>query len=97
MHPPSGWQKPIASLLLGSGGSGNGKAWASVARYDDEYVAELRRRGGAGEGVTSEISWGGVGGEGAFDSTKMFRSCGKMVAQDRGDTTVSIDGSTVLT
>jgi len=80
LHPPSGWQKPVASVLVGSGGAGIGKAWASVARYDDNYVQELRDRGGSGGGVESTITWGGVGGQGEFDQTKMFRSCGKMVS-----------------
>ena len=58
-----------------------GKAWASVGRYDDEYVATLRHRGGAGEGAVPEVTWGGVGGEGGFDTEKMFRSCGKMTSE----------------
>ncbi|WWC59678.1 uncharacterized protein I303_102240 [Kwoniella dejecticola CBS 10117] len=82
LHPPTGWQKPLASLVVGSGGTGQGRAWASVARYDDEYVEELKTRGGTGEGVGGQISWGGVGGEGRFDTHKMFRSCGKMVSGD---------------
>ncbi|WWC68147.1 uncharacterized protein I206_102070 [Kwoniella pini CBS 10737] len=82
LHPPTGWQKPLASLVVGSGGTGQGKAWASVARYDDEYVDELKTRGGTGQGVAGQISWGGVGGEGTFDTHKMFRSCGKMVSVD---------------
>ena len=72
LNPPSGWTKPLTSLVVG--GEGIGKAWASVARYDDEYLSELRQRG-----ETAEIAWGGVGGDGGFDSKKMFRSCGKMV------------------
>ena len=81
LQPPSAWQKPFASMVVGGPrGSGQGKAWASVARYDDEYVAELRRRGGSGEGISSEIAWGGVGGDGNFDTSKMFRSCGKLVS-----------------
>ncbi|OCF33832.1 hypothetical protein I317_01324 [Kwoniella heveanensis CBS 569] len=81
LSPPSGWQKPLASLVVGgAGGTGQGKAWASVARYDDEYVEELKSRGGTGEGVGGQISWGGVGGKGRFDTNKMFRSCGKMVS-----------------
>lgn len=91
LHPPSGWQKPLASVLVGSGGTGAGKAWASVARYDDEYVQELRDRGGSGEGVDSTITWGGVGGHGEFDQSKMFRSCGKMVSNG-----VEPDGSVPL-
>ncbi|WWC86688.1 uncharacterized protein L201_001565 [Kwoniella dendrophila CBS 6074] len=88
LHPPSGWQKPLASLVIGgSGGTGQGKAWASVARYDDEYVEELKTRGGTGEGVGGQITWGGVGGEGHFDTHKMFRSCGKMVASAVDDDT----------
>ncbi|WVQ79850.1 hypothetical protein IAT38_001950 [Cryptococcus sp. DSM 104549] len=82
LSPPSGWQKPLASLFVGSGGTGQGKAWASAARYDDAYVEELKTRGGAGEGVEGQVSWGGVGGEGVFDTHKMFRSFGKMVPAD---------------
>jgi len=81
MNPPTGWHKPIAALVLGSGGTGQGKAWASVGRYDDGYVEELRRRGGSGQGVKSEITWGGVGGEGVYDTNKMFRSCGKLTEE----------------
>ncbi|WVR04807.1 hypothetical protein IAU60_001819 [Kwoniella sp. DSM 27419] len=82
MSPPSGWQKPLASLVVGGvGGTGQGKAWASIARYDDDYVEALKRRGGTGEGVESRITWGGVGGDGTYDTKKMFRSCGKMTAQ----------------
>ncbi|ORX35851.1 hypothetical protein BD324DRAFT_629254 [Kockovaella imperatae] len=81
LHPASGWQKPLASLIVGSD-EGNGKAWASVARYDDAYVDELNHRGGSGQGVRSEITWGGVGGDGRYDTHKMFRSCGKMVPGD---------------
>ncbi|WWD21702.1 hypothetical protein CI109_106189 [Kwoniella shandongensis] len=83
LSPPSGWQKPLASLVIGgSGGTGQGKAWASVARYDDEYVEELKARGGQGQGVGGQIAWGGVGGEGLHDTKKMFRRCGKMIAGD---------------
>ena len=56
-----------------------------MARYDDAYVEELNRRGGSGAGVESEISWGGVGGDGKYDTSKMFRSCGKMVPGDITD------------
>lgn len=52
-----------------------------MGRYDDEYVEELRRRGGSGQGVDSKITWGGVGGEGVFDTNKMFRSCGKLTSE----------------
>jgi phosphatidylinositol-3,4,5-trisphosphate 3-phosphatase/dual-specificity protein phosphatase PTEN len=58
---------------------GKGKAWASIARYDDRYVEELRRKGETGEGLLDDVTWGGVGGEGVHDVKKMFRSCGKMV------------------
>lgn len=78
MHPPSKWQKPI-NALAGAGLDGEGKAWASIARYDDDYVEELKRRGGTGEGVDGEITWGGVGGDGKYDTNKMFRTCGKVV------------------
>ena len=80
MTPPSGWQKPLAKLVIGGDGHGKGKAWASVARYDDGYVDELWRLGGSGEGADRDITWGGVGGKGQYDTTKMFRSCGRMVA-----------------
>ncbi|RXK39199.1 hypothetical protein M231_03556 [Tremella mesenterica] len=79
LNPPTTWQKPLASLVVGRSG-GQGNAWASVARYDDDYVAELKCRGGGGEGVGGEITWGGVGGTGEWDTKKMFRSCGKMVS-----------------
>lgn len=69
LHPLSGWQRP-ASLLAG-------KAWASVARYDDQYVSDLCQKG-----KDEAVPWGGVGGTGAFDTAKMFRSCGKMVELD---------------
>lgn len=85
LSPPSGWQKPLAALVVGSGGSGQGRAWASVARYNDAYVDELRRRGGGGQGVDGEIAWGGVGGDGVFDTQKMFRSFGKLVPGDLSD------------
>ncbi|WVQ98271.1 hypothetical protein IAU59_005394 [Kwoniella sp. CBS 9459] len=91
LSPPTGWQKPLASLVIGgAGGTGQGKAWASVARYDDEYVEELKSRGGTGEGVGGQISWGGVGGKGRFDTSKMFRSCGKMVAKAVNDDIVKV-------
>ncbi|KAK8847604.1 hypothetical protein IAR55_005463 [Kwoniella newhampshirensis] len=70
----------IPSLIGGAGGTGQGKAWAAVARYDDDYVNDLKARGGTGQGVGGQIAWGGVGGEGSHDKRKMFRSCGKMVA-----------------
>ncbi|WRT64569.1 uncharacterized protein IL334_001501 [Kwoniella shivajii] len=90
LTPPSGWHKPLASLVIGgTGGTGQGKAWASVARYDDEYVDELKARGGTGQGVGGQVTWGGVGGEGRFDTNKMFRSCGKMIASDIDDLTTS--------
>jgi phosphatidylinositol-3,4,5-trisphosphate 3-phosphatase/dual-specificity protein phosphatase PTEN len=73
LTPPSGWKKPITSLIVGSD-AGRGKAWASVARYDDAYVNELEGKG------TGGVTWGGVAGEGTYDSHKMFKSCGKMVA-----------------
>lgn len=79
LTPPTGWKKPLTSVLVGSD-SGRGKAWASVARYDDAYVDELARRGGSGEGLAGDITWGGVAGDGRYDSRKMFKSCGKMVA-----------------
>jgi phosphatidylinositol-3,4,5-trisphosphate 3-phosphatase/dual-specificity protein phosphatase PTEN len=101
LRPPTGWKKPIASLVVGGhGGNGVGKAWASVARYEDEYVKELYRRGGDGESVDGDITWGGVGGEGTYDTEKMFKSCGKMVETENEhqvvDHKVSASG-TVLT
>lgn len=72
----------MAALVVGSGGSGQGRAWASVARYNDAYVDELRQRGGGGQGVDGEIAWGGVGGDGVFDTQKMFRSFGELVPGD---------------
>ena len=51
-----------------------------MARYDDAYVEELNSHGGSGEGVGGTVTFGGVGGVGKHDNTKMFRSCGKMVA-----------------
>ncbi|ODO08539.1 hypothetical protein L198_00269 [Cryptococcus wingfieldii CBS 7118] len=83
--PMTGWQKSVASLVVGSGGTGQGHAWTSVARYDDEYVEDLKIRGGTGEGVAGDVTWGGVAGEGKHDTHKMFRSCGKMVATDLDD------------
>lgn len=71
LKPPHGWQKPIASLV-------GGEAGASVARYKDEYVAKLRELGGTGEGVEGDITWGGVGGDGTFDSQKMFKVFAKL-------------------
>ena len=64
---------------MGSGGSGVGRGWASVVRYDDAYVEELKALGGVGE-QDRHMTWGGVGGDGHHDLTKMFRRCGKMVA-----------------
>jgi hypothetical protein len=75
LTPPTGWKKPITSMIVGSD-AGRGKAWASVARYDDAYVKELEGKGGGG------VTWGGVAGEGHYDSHKMFKSCGKMIATD---------------
>lgn len=107
MQPPNGWRKPLASLMLGSN-AGEGKAWASVARYDDAYVRELDSLG-RGEGVGGSVTWGGVAGTGQFDRQKMFRSCGKMTAVDvppdlQSDTLVvhhlhprSADGSDTIT
>lgn len=65
----------MTSLVVGSD-AGRGKAWASVARYDDAYVTELEGKDAGG------VTWGGVAGEGTYDSHKMFKSCGKMVATD---------------
>jgi phosphatidylinositol-3,4,5-trisphosphate 3-phosphatase/dual-specificity protein phosphatase PTEN len=81
LTPPTGWKKPLTSVLVGSD-AGRGKAWASVARYDDKYVEELKQRGGAGQGVSGDITWGGVAADGQFDTHKMFKSCGKMVADE---------------
>jgi phosphatidylinositol-3,4,5-trisphosphate 3-phosphatase/dual-specificity protein phosphatase PTEN len=75
LTPPTGWKKPFTSLVVGSD-AGRGKAWASVARYDDAYVKELEDKGAGG------VTWGGVAGEGNYDSHKMFKSCGKMIATD---------------
>jgi hypothetical protein len=58
-------------------------------------VQELRRRGGSGQGVKSEVTWGGVGGEGVYDTNKMFRSCGKMTAEGFASTGESADSSPV--
>ncbi|KAI9636172.1 uncharacterized protein MKK02DRAFT_27644 [Dioszegia hungarica] len=80
LHPPTGWQKPIAKLVIGGDG-GQGKAWVSIARYDDEYVKELAAKGDV-SGSEAAITWGGVGGEGKYDTHKMFRSCGKLTAVD---------------
>jgi phosphatidylinositol-3,4,5-trisphosphate 3-phosphatase/dual-specificity protein phosphatase PTEN len=73
----SGWQKPIAKAVVGGEG-GQGKAWASIARYDDAYVDELRRLVRQGDG--KDPTWGGVGGDGHYDKSKMFRSCGKVTS-----------------
>ncbi|ORY21744.1 hypothetical protein BCR39DRAFT_50898 [Naematelia encephala] len=81
LQPPSGWQKPLARIIVGSD-AGQGRAWASVARYDDAYVDELLRRSRHNESSGSEITWGGVGGQGVFDTSKMFRSCGKVTAAE---------------
>lgn len=75
LTPPTGWKKPFTSMVVGSD-AGRGKAWASVARYDDAYVNELEGRGEGG------VTWGGVAGEGQYDSHKMFKSCGKMIATE---------------
>jgi phosphatidylinositol-3,4,5-trisphosphate 3-phosphatase/dual-specificity protein phosphatase PTEN len=75
LTPPTGWKKPFTSLVVGSD-AGRGKAWASVARYDDAYVKELEGKSEGG------VTWGGVAGEGNYDSHKMFKSCGKMIATD---------------
>jgi phosphatidylinositol-3,4,5-trisphosphate 3-phosphatase/dual-specificity protein phosphatase PTEN len=75
---PKGWQKPLASLVVGGRDGGQGKAGASIARYKDDYVEKLRLLGGAGEGVEGDITWGGVGGEGKYDSQKMFKVFAKL-------------------
>ena len=64
---------------MGSGGPGAGRGWASVVRYDDAYVDKLKTLGGI-DGQDRKMTWGGVGGDGLHDMTKMFRRCGKMVA-----------------
>lgn len=74
------WQKPLASIFLGSS-SGQGKAWASIARYEDDYVAQLETANGDVNEPQTSVSWGGVGGDGVHDSRKMFRSFGKLVSQ----------------
>ena len=74
---PSGWQKPLAKAVVG-GESGQGKAWASIARYEDEYVDKLRELVRHGDG--KDPTWGGVGGDGRYDSHKMFSSCGKLTS-----------------
>lgn len=51
-----------------------------MARYDDKYVDELKSLCGTGQGIDDDIASGGVGGDGKHDTTKMFRSCGKMIA-----------------
>lgn len=61
-----------------------------MARYDDDYVKELQNRGGTGEGVRGEITWGGVAGDGRFDAHKMFRSFGKMVPADVNKDVVAV-------
>jgi phosphatidylinositol-3,4,5-trisphosphate 3-phosphatase/dual-specificity protein phosphatase PTEN len=71
------WQWPLAALRHKHENS-EGRAWATIARYDDGFVDELRSRGGDGLGVSSNISWGGVGGTGTFDSGKMFRTCARL-------------------
>lgn len=71
LKAPHSWQKPIAKLVVGGDG-GQGKAWASVARYDDGYVEKLRS--------VDQSSPGGVGGDGEYDTSKMFRACGKLTA-----------------
>ncbi|TXT12387.1 uncharacterized protein COLE_02797 [Cutaneotrichosporon oleaginosum] len=78
---PHGWQKPLSSLVVGGNG-GQGKAGASVARYKDEYVAQLRALGGGGEGVEGDITWGGVAGDGVYDSAKMFKVFARLVPSD---------------
>ena len=85
---PSGWQKPIAKAVVGGDG-GQGKAWASIARYEDDYVEQLRSLVRQGDG--KDPTWGGVGGDGQYDKSKMFRSCGKVtsVATDEHDGIVS--------
>lgn len=89
LTPPTSWQRPVTHLLAGSS-AGRGKAWASVARYNDDYVEELLKRGGSGSGVDSTITWGGVGGEGKYDKDKMFKSCGKMVSAETSDDTTNV-------
>ena len=89
LTPPTSWQRPLTHLLSGSS-AGRGKGWASVARYNDDYVEELRQRGGAGSGVDSTITWGGVGGTGQYDTEKMFKSCGKMVSAETSDDTKDV-------
>ena len=81
LHPPRKWLKPLTSVLVGSKG-GAGRAWTSIARYDDNYVAELTARVSEDPGVSRPVCVGGVGGDGKYDATKMFRSCGKMVHQE---------------
>lgn len=89
LTPPTSWQRPITHLLAGSS-AGRGKAWASVARYNDDYVEELRKRGGSGDGVDSMITWGGVGGEGKYDTDKMFKSFGKMLSAETSDDATNV-------
>ncbi len=80
LKPPSTWQRPLASLFVGgSGGTGGGKAWVSVTRYDDGYVEELRKLDKAESGP-DQVTWGGVGGDGSHDAKRMFRRCGKLVS-----------------
>jgi phosphatidylinositol-3,4,5-trisphosphate 3-phosphatase/dual-specificity protein phosphatase PTEN len=55
-----------------------GRACASIAQYDDTYVEELKSRVGTGEGVSGSVIWGGVGGDGKHDTTKMFRTCASL-------------------
>lgn len=77
LKKPHGWQKPLTSLIVGGDG-GQGKASASVGRYKDEYVEKLRQLGGTGEGVEGDITWGGVAGDGVYDSHKMFKVFAKL-------------------
>ncbi|BEJ07147.1 hypothetical protein CcaverHIS641_0404160 [Cutaneotrichosporon cavernicola] len=84
---PHGWQKPLASLVVGGNG-GQGKAGATVARYKDEYVAQLRALGGDGEGVEGDITWGGVAGDGVYDNAKMLKVFAKLAPGDVDDKTL---------
>lgn len=77
LWPLHGWQKHLTSIAVGSDG-GRGKASATIAQYKDEYVQKLRQLGGMGEGVEGDITWGGVGGDGIYDSTKMFKVFAKL-------------------
>ncbi|KAL7419116.1 Telomerase protein component 1 [Cryptotrichosporon argae] len=80
LRPAMGWMKPVTSLVFGSGGTGEGKACATIARYDDGYVEKLRQRGG-GQGLEENITQGGMEDD-RWDRRKMFRSCGKLVPAD---------------